>query len=348
MADSATQDASKPADTSTTTQPAVQPDTTASEANADATLPSEAVSYVDPWAHLNIPEYDEDGNKLTKRQRRAIKKDLIWEARAGERKEKRRQERQRRRAKRNAKAAELGPEAVIRRYTLMSDPKALPLRVCIDLDFEEYMGTKDRKKLAKQVRRCYAENRKLTQPLQYHLTSNTGLIKGELDRGHIDNCDIHSSAKHYTECFSKDDIVYLSSESENVLQDLDMSKVYVIGGLVDHNIHKGLSHARALGHGVQHARLPIAEYIELGSRHVLTVNHVFEILLQWTVHRNWEKAFFDVLPTRKEPAPKRSKDEADQIKAEKQRKVGSTHVGNDSHAEKPPSAFGSDWSCQLS
>ena len=43
----------------------------------------------------------------------------------------------------------------------------------------------------------------------------------------------------YDECFEKERIVYLTSESDEVLDKMEDDKVYVIGGLVDHNQHKG-------------------------------------------------------------------------------------------------------------
>ncbi len=42
----------------------------------------------------------------------------------------------------------------------------------------------------------------------------------------------------FHEIMKKEDLVYLTSDSPNVLQELDENKAYVIGGLVDHNHHK--------------------------------------------------------------------------------------------------------------
>lgn len=50
--------------------------------------------------------------------------------------------------------------------------------------------------------------------------------------------DIHIKPEHYSEFIKKEDLIYLTSDSPTVLKELDESKAYVIGGLVDHNHHK--------------------------------------------------------------------------------------------------------------
>lgn len=49
---------------------------------------------------------------------------------------------------------------------------------------------------------------------------------------------VNWSEKLYNEVFDKEKIVYLSAESKNILTTLEEGKVYVIGGLVDHNSKK--------------------------------------------------------------------------------------------------------------
>lgn len=95
------------------------------------------------------------------------------------------------------------------------------------------------------------------------------------------------------------EIIYLSSESDNVLTHLKPNGTYIIGGLVDKNRHKGICHKRAVNRGIKTAKLPIKEYLEMRDRQVLVTNHVHEILLKWMEFGDWGKAFMEVMPKRK-------------------------------------------------
>ncbi|XP_010846609.1 PREDICTED: tRNA methyltransferase 10 homolog A isoform X2 [Bison bison bison] len=115
--------------------------------------------------------------------------------------------------------------------------------------------------------------------------------------------DIHIKPEHYSEFIQKEDLIYLTSDSPNVLKELDESKAYVIGGLVDHNHHKGLTYKQASDHGIDHAQLPLGNFVKMNSRKVLAVNHVFEIILEYLETRDWQEAFFTILPQRKGAVP---------------------------------------------
>ena len=101
------------------------------------------------------------------------------------------------------------------------------------------------------------------------------------------------------EVSAEGEIIYLSSESDNVLTHLTPGSTYIIGGLVDKNRHKGICHKRAVARGIKTAKLPIGEFLEMKSRQVLVTNHVLEIMLKWMEFGDWGKAFMTVLPERK-------------------------------------------------
>jgi len=68
-------------------------------------------------------------------------------------------------------------------------------------------------------------------------------------------------------------LVYLTPDSDNLLERVDHSKVYVIGGIVDDNQLKGLSLSKAVANGIAHARLPIKEKLPNFRNQSLNINH---------------------------------------------------------------------------
>ncbi|XP_019098028.1 PREDICTED: tRNA (guanine(9)-N1)-methyltransferase-like [Camelina sativa] len=107
------------------------------------------------------------------------------------------------------------------------------------------------------------------------------------------NCYIQAMADQ------KDDLVYLTADSDTVLDDLDPKHIYIIGGLVDRNRFKGITMTKAQEQGIKTAKLPIGEYLKMSSSQVLTVNQVLEILVKFLETRDWKTAFFTVIPQRK-------------------------------------------------
>lgn len=184
--------------------------------------------------------------------------------------------------------------------------------VAIDLQHNHLMSEKDLKKLRKQILRCYSMNRSCEQPLQLYLTSCTQEIKDSFSAltSGFSNWDVHMSSSDFLETFKdmrsqENGIVYLTRDSDNVLPEPDVIKanmgktVYVIGGLVDHNSYKRLTIDMALKEKIGHARLPIAENIRMTKSHVLTVNHVFELMLLVSRGVSWKSALEQVIPQRK-------------------------------------------------
>ncbi|KAK8865705.1 hypothetical protein IAR55_000850 [Kwoniella newhampshirensis] len=98
----------------------------------------------------------------------------------------------------------------------------------------------------------------------------------------------------------KHKLVYLSADAEEELSTLSEDEVYIIGGIVDRNRYKNLCQDKAEKLAIRTARLPIGTYLaNLPTRKVLTVNQVFEILLQYLNLQDWAAAFEAVIPQRK-------------------------------------------------
>lgn len=213
---------------------------------------------------------------LSRRQQKKLLKLAKWEE---NKKLKRHNERQKRKERR-AQEVQLGqPGASSKRKKLKQnkiDNSPNLVSVAIDFDYEELMMDKDIAKCAKQMLRVYTENRKSSMPIRLHFTSikEDSRIEKSLSRNDgYKNWDVKIHQESYLELFDHKSIVYLTSDSDNVLNEVEPDTVYIIGGLVDHNHQKGLTLKRAQEHGLRTARLPLSEHIEMKTRSVLTIVH---------------------------------------------------------------------------
>ncbi|XP_078479867.1 tRNA methyltransferase 10 homolog A-like [Lampetra planeri] len=262
-----------------------------------------------------------ENQSLSKRQRKKLLKQQKWEEERELRKQKRKERKQQRRLQRQTLLkAEEGGDAPTARKCPRREMTPSSLRLVVDCSFDNLMLIKDVHKLHKQIQRCYAENRRASQPVQFHLTSLGGQLKqsmDEKDKGWVNWKGISITTDHYIDVMAKDELVYLTSDSPNVLEELDHRKAYVIGGLVDHNHHKGVTFERAKELGIDHGQLPLSSFVKMNSRKVLAVNHVFEIILAYVERGSWQEAFFSVLPQRKgataidQDQDKKNEDESD-------------------------------------
>jgi len=99
---------------------------------------------------------------------------------------------------------------------------------------------------------------------------------------------------------TRDQVVYLTADSSEVLEELKEGETYIIGGICDHNRYKNLCLDKARETGVRAVQLPIGRFLShLPTRKVLTVNQVFEIIVKWVETRDWELSLYAVIPKRK-------------------------------------------------
>jgi len=202
---------------------------------------------LDCQAGDNDDESDNDpsseaGAPLSKRALKRLKKKEIWMATKGQRRAAEKERRKKRAAEDRQKRMEDPESANIQTFHQFRkklkknrmSTSSCRVSVVVDCDWEHLMEMKDIQKLAKQIQYAYTTNRRLADPVQFFVTGLKpgSMLKGKLDNdysGYL-NWDVNFKPESYDECFNKEKIVYLTSESEHVLEKMEDDKVYIIGG----------------------------------------------------------------------------------------------------------------------
>ena len=146
----------------------------------------------------------------------------------------------------------------------------------------------------------------------------------------------HTEKASYLDlCPLKEKLVYLTSDSPTTLEAWDRSATYIIGGIVDRNRLKGATFLKAQRQGIATARFPLQEHVKLGASPVLTVNHVFDILLEYQHSGDWLHAFKTVIPPRKlyKPPPTKAATPAAEMEASSSLLLNDDGDGEDAAGE---------------
>lgn len=237
---------------------------------------------------------------LSKRKQKMMAKRQRWLEQKPLRKAKEKEKRKMKIQKAKASGQDLGPSRKLLKSLKMADSPC-KLKICFDLSLADLMTPPEFSKTFKQLHRCYSINRRACASLQLYINGYTDDIKNSMSKmSGCFNWDVNFSQQSFCEVFDRSNIIYLSSDSPNILEDtLDYDKVYVIGALVDHNRLKNICYEKALESGVGHARLPLDTYFKFKTRKVLTIDQVYSIFLRLTEGKTWVEAVMDIVPKRK-------------------------------------------------
>lgn len=100
--------------------------------------------------------------------------------------------------------------------------------------------------------------------------------------------------------FDPASVVYLSPDADEALDEVVETTVYVVGGIVDRNLHKGLTLGAAEAGRARAARLPFDEHlpeVPRGDR-VLTVCACVGVLMGVHAGQGWREALEKSVPKR--------------------------------------------------
>ncbi|XP_014901349.1 tRNA methyltransferase 10 homolog C [Poecilia latipinna] len=177
--------------------------------------------------------------------------------------------------------------------------------IVFDFSYASNMSRKEIENTVSQLMEVEGWNRRATEPFHLHfcnLQPDSHCKKELLKRYGAETWDrllITSTEQHYIDVFPREQLVYLTADSPNILRSFDHSKVYIIGALVDKSIHSGLSLANAKRLKLATARLPLDEFLhwELGAKN-LTLDQMIRIMLTIKDTGKWEEAL-QFVPKRK-------------------------------------------------
>jgi len=232
--------------------------------------------------------------RVTKNQKKRITKRIKWLENEDERQAKRREKRK------SARKNRTTPFVKIYEHPVCKTREERDQYVCIGLDFglNGHMIENEVKDMSKQSQTCYSIQRRFEMPSQLFFLEFTDQLL-QLYQTYLPGIGNWTVNKSDTIANNVANAVYLTAEADEPLETVDKGIMYIIGGIVDRNRLPGLCHARAIELNIPQRRLPIKENVKLSTRCVLTVPHVYQLLLKRGQGQSWKDALKSTLSKKK-------------------------------------------------
>lgn len=192
------------------------------------------------------------------------------------------------------------PEDLRRKPRKNQDQKDSGINIILDCAFDDLMNDKEVVSLSTQITRAYSHNKRENHFAKVKVTSFNKRLRTRFEEGLKDAH--HDEWKNFE--FTEDPTLPRKLRIPHCryrrnLEKLEPGTNYIVGGIVDKNRHKLLCYNKARELGIPTKKLPLAEFIKLTGREVLTCTHVIHLMLRYFDNLDWKEAFETVLPQRK-------------------------------------------------
>lgn len=176
-------------------------------------------------------------------------------------------------------------------------------KIIFDCSFNHTMRQYDQACAARQIRGSIIANREASTPFVMHfcnLSKSSSFWRHMQDEiTYLDDVPIHIHEQDITEVISPDRLVYLSPNSDNILETFNPSDCYVIGCIVDRGEKVPLTLDKANKLNIRTARLPIDRFVQFRLHKELNLDHVMRIMLTAKISRNWQREIVRHIPVHK-------------------------------------------------
>ncbi|XP_034048469.1 tRNA methyltransferase 10 homolog C [Thalassophryne amazonica] len=174
-----------------------------------------------------------------------------------------------------------------------------------DMSYESNMNSRELANSVSQLMDAEAWNRRAAEPfhLYYCNLQPDGAYAKQLVKRYTaegwNRLLLTCTDRQHVDVFPRENLVYLTADSPNVLHTYDHTKVYIIGAMVDRSIQPGVTLASAKRLNLATARLPLDKYLNwmVGGKN-LTLDQMIRIMLTVKETGKWEEAF-KFVPQRK-------------------------------------------------